>query len=246
MKNHYFGDRRDLFKYDLLIDLAGCLPDSRLVFIPMLTPNDGTGEGSFTIYDCGTRRRLVYDFLRNAVASGKRNIQLLRDMMPTCGVQFMPYRDADHFQDAGRAEYFAAVPIQWLTGSVVFFDPDIGLQTGTDAYMRRSGAEKDLLYADLGAVWASAPGGSVFVVYQHLQNDATKRAADVERRLHDVAAHLVVESAWAVQWGDVAFLVAVRDGSVVEQVRLTTERTCPAARGYAVPRSATTRQSHYG
>jgi hypothetical protein len=48
MKNQYFGDRRHLLKYDLLADLAGRLPDSRLVSIPMLTPNDDSGEGGLT------------------------------------------------------------------------------------------------------------------------------------------------------------------------------------------------------
>lgn len=62
---------------------------------------------------------------------------------------------------------------------------------------------------------------SVFVVYQHLQHDATKRAADVERRPRDLTTQLAMSSAWAVQWGDVAFLVAVRDGAVAARVRRT-------------------------
>jgi hypothetical protein len=145
VKNQYFGDRRDLIKYDLLVDLAGCLPGSRLVLIPMLTPNDGSGEGRLTSYRRGERRERLVDALRDAVAAGTRNIQILRNLMPTFGVQYMPHRDGDYFQDATRAEYFAAVPTQWLAGSLVFFDPDIGLQTGTVAYMRGSGAEKYLL-----------------------------------------------------------------------------------------------------
>jgi hypothetical protein len=220
VKNQYFGDRRDLFKYDLLLDLAGCLPDQRLVLIPMLTPNDGSGEGRFISYNRGERRGRLFDALRDAVALGKRDIRLLRELMPTCGVRFVPYRDADYFQDATRTAYFDAVPTQWVAHSVVFFDPDIGLQTGTAAYMRRNGAEKYLFYADLCAVWAKASDDSVFVVYQHLQNDATKRPADVERRLRDLTTHLAISSAWAVQWGDVAFLVVVRDGAVATRVRL--------------------------
>jgi hypothetical protein len=220
VKNQYFGDRRDLFKYDLLVDLAGCLSASRLVFIPMLTPNDDSGEGGLTAYSRGKRRGPLVDALRDAVNSGTRNIQILRHLMPSFGVQFMPHRDADYFRDATRVEYFAAVPAQWLAGSVVFFDPDIGLQTGTVAYMRGNGVEKYLLYADLRAVWDRATAGSIFVVYQHLQKNATKRAADVQRRLRDLTTHLALASAWAVQWGDVAFLVVVRDGAVATRVRL--------------------------
>src|SRR5262249_26862703 len=111
------------------------------------------------------------------------------------------------------------VPTGWLAGSVVFFDPDIGLETGTTAYMRANGAEKYLFYADLCGVWASASDDSVFVVYQHLQNDATKRAADVDRRLRDLMAHLGAPYAWAVQRNDVGFLVAVRDPAVARRVK---------------------------
>jgi hypothetical protein len=103
----------------------------------------------------------------------------------------------------------------------VFFDPDIGLQTGTAAYMRGSGVEKYLFYADVCGVWARASDDSIFVVYQHLQNDATKRVGDVQRRLRDLMTHLGNASAWAVQWSDVAFLVAVRGGAVATRVRRT-------------------------
>jgi len=142
VKNQYFADRRDLFKYDLLLDLAECQSEPRLVFIPMLTPNDGTREGSVTAYDCGARRRMLFDVLRAAVATGKRDIQTLRAVLPRCGVLFFPYRDAEYFQDATRKQYFDTVPSDWLARSVVFFDPDIGLQTGTLGYMRRNGTEK--------------------------------------------------------------------------------------------------------
>jgi hypothetical protein len=221
VKNQYFGDRRDLFKYDLLADLAGCLPDSRLVFIPMLTPNDDSGEGGLIAYGRGTRRGSLVDALRDAVASGIRDIQTLRNLMPSFGVQFMPHRDASYFPDVDRVEYFAAVPTQWLAASVVFFDPDIGLQTGTVRYMRGKGAEKYLLYSDLRAVLERATDSSVFVVYQHLQKDATKRAGDLQRRLRDLTTQVGVSVAWAIQWGDVAFLVMVRDGAVASRVRLT-------------------------
>ena len=90
MKNQYFGDRRDLIKYNLLADLAGCLPESRVVFIPMLTPNDDSGEGRLTGYRRDERRGRLVDALRDAVASGTRNIQILRHLMPTFGVRFMP------------------------------------------------------------------------------------------------------------------------------------------------------------
>ena len=37
MKHQYFADRRDLFKYDLLLDILAAVPSlERLTFVPML------------------------------------------------------------------------------------------------------------------------------------------------------------------------------------------------------------------
>jgi hypothetical protein len=204
MKNQYFGDRRDLFKYDLLLDLIQVHGAWRLTFVPMLTPPDESGEGRLTQADSRNRRAAVYDFLQACVASGQRDIRRLREMMPTFGVRFMPFRDDSWFVPKDRADYFEAVPNEHLTNSVVFFDPDIGLETGSTSYMRKKGLEKYLMYSDLAGVWARLSPGSVVVVYQHLQKDATKRARDVERRVRGLSAHLNA-SAWAIQWNDLAF-----------------------------------------
>src|ERR1700679_1621877 len=74
MKNQYFGDARDLFKYDLLLELVAIQGGRQLVFIPMLTPNDGTAEGNLTGYKCTTQRPLLYQHLRRALDSGRRKI----------------------------------------------------------------------------------------------------------------------------------------------------------------------------
>ncbi|MBL8136207.1 MAG: hypothetical protein JNL48_06270, partial [Acidobacteria bacterium] len=140
--------------------------------------------------------------------------------MPLHGVKYLPYRDSEYFQNPSRVEYFEGVPTDWLAQAVVFFDPDVGLQTGSPFYMQRHGAEKYLMYADLCSVWARASEDSLFVVYQHLQNDATKRAGDLERRCHELMSHLATQSVWAVQWTDVALVVAVRNGPLALRVRL--------------------------
>src|SRR5262245_55411969 len=110
MKNQYFGDRRDLFKFDLLLDLAECVAERRLTFVPMLTPNDATGEGRLTSYDCGARRRVLFDALRQTVDSRTRNITSLRGVLPRFGVEYLPYRDAQYFRHGARREYFNALP----------------------------------------------------------------------------------------------------------------------------------------
>lgn len=79
------------------------------------------------------------------------------------------------------------------------------------------------MYSDVVNLWARMSSDSVVVVYQHLQNDATKRASDVERRVRDVGNHLNA-LAWAVQWNDGAFLAASRDKAVSSRIRTALQR----------------------
>lgn len=218
MKNQYFGDRRDFCKLELLLDLAECQRHPRLLLIPMLTPNDGSMEGGITQYDCGARRRVLFDSFRVAVESGNRDIRSLRNVLPRCGVHFMPYRDAEFFENTTRQAYFDGVPREWLASSVVFVDPDIGLETGTTGYMRGNGMDKYLFYGDLSRVAARATDDSILVVYQHLQRDASRRAGDIERRLRDLSTHTGTRFVWAIQWADLAFLVAVREPTLSGRV----------------------------
>ena len=56
MKNQYFGDTRDLFKYDLALHIIeGIWSIRALTFIPMLTPDDGSRRGAGRI--TGRRRQ---------------------------------------------------------------------------------------------------------------------------------------------------------------------------------------------
>lgn len=217
MKNQYFGDRRDLFKYDLLLDLVTAHGGGRLAFVPMLTPNDGSGEGQLKQADRRYRRGELFTFLKTCLNTQQRDIRKLRELMPRFGVEFLPFRDDEFFDPASRLEYFNAVPSEHLRDSVVFIDPDIGLETGTHSYMRRRGLEKYLLYSELSAVWSRMQGGAL-VVYQHLQKDARKRAGDVVRRMN-IVSERVGATTLAVQWNDLAFLTSVRHAGTAARIR---------------------------
>ncbi len=80
MKNQFFADRRDFFKYDFLLEIlekSGFL--RQLTFIPLLTANDNRIGGKLTEYEPGNRRPELYQFLRTCLSSEKRNISQLRE-----------------------------------------------------------------------------------------------------------------------------------------------------------------------
>ena len=53
VKNQYFGDRNDFFKYDLLIFLAEHLAAKKLSIVWMRTEDDGSQDGGKINYERG-------------------------------------------------------------------------------------------------------------------------------------------------------------------------------------------------
>jgi len=78
MKNQYFGDNRDLFKYDLIIEILTKGEFIRhFTFIPMLTEDDDTKHGGKTN--------------RNEAKAGTKNIEL-KNFLNKCVVTTHPLR----------------------------------------------------------------------------------------------------------------------------------------------------------
>ncbi len=208
MKHQYFADRRDFLKYELLLDLVDQHPSSgRLLSVLMLTPNDDTAEGNVRTYEQGLRRRELFEFLKCCLAAGTRNVSLLRSFMRQVRVDYQPYLDDHYFEDTYRGEYFRACAAAAGERSLIFFDPDIGLETGKPGYMRRNGIEKYLMYDDVSMVTRAAPPDSIIVVYQHLQNDKNRIRDDIDTRCRGLCKAVGSSSTTFVTDRDVAFLV---------------------------------------
>lgn len=225
MKNQYFADRRDFVKYELLLDLVKLLPAShKLTFIPMLTEADGTKEGSVTHYDIGNRRSHLFRFLRGVLNSKGRELLQLHTFMQDNEVAFYLYSDREYFRQDLRKPYFDDVPNEKLDSAVVFFDPDIGLETGSASYMRRKGFEKYLFYNDVRSVVDRASNDAIIVLYQHLQQDKKKVLADLTTRCSRLIAILGLSSIGYTKDRDVAFLVFSKSQSLHCQVLALMER----------------------
>lgn len=218
MKNQYFGDRRDVFKYELILDVVRSHGGNRLTLVPMLTPDDGSGEGNVPPVATRAYRGELLDFFAERRASNQREIGHLRDLMARLAITFMPYRDAAHFVHEARADYFQSIPHEYLSNAVIFVDPDTGLEARTHSYMREKGLEKYLMYHELLELWTRASHDSVLVVYQHLQRNARLHMADVQRRLDAVSA-MCGTQAFAVRWHDLAFVVVAKNDLAAVRVR---------------------------
>ena len=138
MKDQYFGNERDYFKYDLMLDLMCCLGISRFTNIVMLTPNDRSGHGEQTDYGPGNRRRTLYDFLQMVAKGPKQDRRVVRLQeyfeRNYPDIEYIPYRDEDdstrqgsYLTECTRDSYFKGIQASNLQRAVILVDPDIGL-----------------------------------------------------------------------------------------------------------------------
>ena len=164
MKDQYFGDERDYFKYDLIIDLATCLQIPRFTNIVMLTPPDKSSDGKFIKYRPGIRNRDLYKFLQASARKKCRSVSCLGEFFSTSKkeIEYLPYRDDTYFEGRARDEYFNAIPPCWLETAVILVDPDIGLKPRSPSLR----SNEHVLPSEIHKLKAAIGSASVLVMIQ--------------------------------------------------------------------------------
>jgi hypothetical protein len=210
MKNQYFGDKRDYFKYSLLEALAGAVPGiEQLTCIWMLTPAVPNNDGRKAFVLQPDHARLAA-FFRACQARGIADVTEMRAYFRQQAFRFFSYGENPdrYFNSANRLTYFSGVPDEALHRSLVFFDPDNGLEPAgkaTSAHLR---------YRELADVFQRMDAASIAVIYQHLPRIEGSMfwpsvAARLRQRLATPVAY-IAES-------DVAFFVVPRDRSRLDR-----------------------------
>lgn len=169
MKNQYFGDVRDLFKYDLALHLLEKVKRlDRFLFIPMLTPNDGTGHGGRIDWErarAGSRNRQLVNFLRSRVEEGRRDVREIESFYRERGVEMKIHGEGmEHFSMANRFSYFRSVDERMLRSSLVLLDPDIGLEV-------KDADEKHLMYSEVKQLHRRMGYNSLMMIFQYLPRE---------------------------------------------------------------------------
>ncbi|MDP9253262.1 MAG: hypothetical protein M3O80_09680, partial [Chloroflexota bacterium] len=164
MKNQYFGDRRDYFKYDVLERLATDLADvDRLTCLWMLTRPDSSGQGRVPFVPDPELPELTAFFGErlDSEDAARRRVTEMRTYFEGRPFRFISYRDdRDDFDSITRSEYFAYVPDEALQHAVVFFDPDNGMEP-------RRATERHLRFQELESILTRMDETSVAVVFQY-------------------------------------------------------------------------------
>jgi hypothetical protein len=223
VKDQYFGDARDYFKYHLLMELVTRVPGvEKLVCLWMLTAPDESGEGNVAFAQSGELQELN-DFLRLHLEAGDRRVHHLREFFQEQGIRYTPWGDEPpYFTTLGREEYFASVPDEYLRDSVVFFDPDIGLTSARPT-------PKHLALRELASTVARMNRESLAVIYQHRWRRIdfwNTMALQIERVLKQ-PIRFVADPA-------VAFFVSPKDGNKLTVIEDVLKDVAASARSRSV------------
>jgi hypothetical protein len=193
VKRQYLLDERDFRKYALLEDLAETGLFHRMALLWMLTPDDRTGHGQSRSRDL-SRPRLSGFFA--SFEDSQPTFVDVADYFRALGLDVYSHEPLYTTRSASR--YFAEIPDRYLDKSIVFFDPDNGLEPAggaTNAHLRLS---------DIASVWRRRRSESVMVAFQYA---ARKSHAHLESLRSTLGDRLFAETA-AVTAGQVRFFVA--------------------------------------
>lgn len=188
MKNKYFGDIRDLFKYDLISRICheNALTN-RVLYIPMLTKNDKKGDGNKNDYSkakAGTLNKKLKCYLKNCIERNRRDIAEIEHYFKSDGLEI--YIHYKPFVNREREKYFETLikeKSQFFSRSLICIDPDNGLEI-------KNSNKKHLLYNEVEDIYNKMDVHSILMIYQHFSREShikyrCRRAKDLEMRTKD-------------------------------------------------------------
>ena len=218
MNRQFFGDTRDLFKYDLVRHIMKALPlfDS-FTFIPMLTEETESAKGKKS-----SARDLEKAW--KAGRAGSQNRDLMEHMVRLQEID----SDLEYFQTIGayfkkeniladilhkhpfthekRDKYFENIIARLPKKSLIFLDPDVGLEESKPS-------KKHLLFDEVKNIYDTMDTKSVLMIYQHFPRE--NHEGYIHRRCIDLQ-NLTGSSAISITDNEIVFFFIVKNGKLRE------------------------------
>lgn len=206
MKNQFFGDNKDLFTYDLIYHIMQSGLVNHFTFIPMLTGNNKKGHGAK--YNrgkvkVGTRNKELMSFLDRCVRENKRDIRQLESFFAGYRIKMTIYSGEDgYFSHRQRWEYFAQIGDELLSKSLIFVDPDVGLE------VTHSG-EEHLLYDEVKSLYERMDEDSILMLFQHFPR--VEHHEYLHRRAEELTKKVSGESPISIDDNEIIFFFLTKN-----------------------------------
>ncbi len=191
MNINYSGDTRDLFKFDLVRHLMKNVPGlERFTFIPMLTEEKiRSGQKRSSKKDIGRaiRNGSAGTLNRELMEHMGRLQEIDSDMEYFNGVKsyflqekiLVDILHPDTFSHENRTNYFAKMFAQFPARSLIYLDPDIGLEI-------RKPTQRHLLYKEVKMIYDRMDESSILMIYQHFPR--RDRAGYIRKRCNELSS----------------------------------------------------------
>ncbi len=174
MKDQYFGDIRDLFKFDLAFHIiATCHLVRRFTFIPMLTKRDDGPDGRKRDYakaKAGKSNQSLRDHLTKCADEARPDISGIAGYFTANQLDAIVYShpELSHFEKGCRREYFGGINREILQDSLILLDPDNGLENGLEVGRP---SERHLLFSEVQDLYERMGDASILMIYQHFPHE---------------------------------------------------------------------------
>ena len=182
MKNQYFGDVRDLFKYDLIQHIIyNSKSLNNVLLTAMLTTDDATNEGNKFSYNkakAGYKNSDLIGFLNSSFLK-KREIKNIINYFEETEIDFELI--TDFITNTNRKTYFQQLVNKIKNNSLNFFDPDNGLEVNNYN-------EKHILFDEIEIVLDKMDDASTIMIYQHFPR--VKRMDYIKKRQNEIETKL--------------------------------------------------------
>ncbi len=161
MKNQYFGDNKDLFKYDLVLEIMRAGLVEHFTFVPMLTKPDETNHGRKNNRNhASTSNEELMDFLDECINKGQKDIEQIIAFFQRYDINMTIYGHNGYFSHQERQSYFAGIENGLLSKALILIDPDNGLEV-------KNSGEKHILYSEVKRLYERMDEDSILMVYQY-------------------------------------------------------------------------------
>jgi hypothetical protein len=214
----YFGDNRDYFKYDLITSIFEAKLLKRYVFIPMLTGHRDDNEGNMTPKLTGDKSVRLYEFIK---ICHYKSLDHWETWLTPYVFSYKTIKPADQvfFRDESRDEYWNKFePFMNKSKTLVFVDPDTGLQPERKCYFKKIKREKYILNYELNKLFYWLDPSAILMIYQHLQRNEHQRHDAIQKKLLQVKSVCNIRFTCAYREGDLAFIFLTRSRKMFEHL----------------------------
>ena len=98
--------------------------------------------------------------------------------------------------------------------SLIFIDPDTGLETGKPSYLRRMGREKYILNNELASLFKNLDESSILMIYQHLPNNKNVHEESVLKKLNQAISSTNCKFILAYREDDLSFIFIAKKNAI--------------------------------